>query len=116
MTDKNNQALMELNNKLAQLQRKHETSQTLVLKWENAVSKIKEVAAIKNLELTQVKSCCWNIYEQVCKRKGIPIKANSDDVERQLVHIKRTISELKLIIKVAKKMAAGEKLCIDNIQ
>ncbi|KAG7206875.1 hypothetical protein KM043_000775 [Ampulex compressa] len=108
MTEAKSQMLMGLNNKLAQLQTRYDKAKTSVLKWENIVSRIKTTAAAKNLELTQVKTCCWNIYQQICKRKGIPAKVGRDDAEQQLVHIKRTILELKRIIKVAKRRAAKE--------
>lgn len=102
------QMLMELNNKLAQLQARHERAKAQALKWETIVSRIKEIAAAKNLELTQAKACCWNIYQQICKRKELPIEVTSEDVEQQLVHIKRTILELKRIIKVVKKKVREE--------
>lgn len=103
LTETKTQILMGLNNKLVQLQARYDKAKAQALKWENIVSKIKETAAIKNLELTQVKNCCWNIYQQICKRKEIPIKVSSDDIEQQLTHIKRTILELRRIIKTVKK-------------
>lgn len=101
--------MMGLNNKLARLQERYNRAKAQAMKWETIVSKIKETAATKNLELTQVKACCWNIYQQICKRKGIPLEVGSEDVEQQLVHIKRTILELKQIIKVAKRRAREEE-------
>ncbi|XP_018397814.1 PREDICTED: coiled-coil domain-containing protein 42 homolog [Cyphomyrmex costatus] len=109
LTEAKTQVLMGLNNKLAQLQERYDRAKAEALKWETIVSKIKETAAAKNLELTQVKACCWNIYQQICKRKGIPVKVSSEDVEQQLIHIKRTILELKRIIKTVKKKAREEK-------
>lgn len=100
---------MGLNNRLAQLQTRYDRAKAQALKWETIISKIKETAATKNLELTQVKACCWNIYQQICKRKEIPIEVSSEDVEQQLIEIKRTILELKRIIKVAKKRAQEER-------
>ncbi|KAK0156779.1 hypothetical protein PV328_012324, partial [Microctonus aethiopoides] len=75
----------------------------------NVVSRIKSTAADKNLELTQIKLSCWNLYQQICKRKGIPLEFSKDDIENQLVYTKRTITELKRIVKVAKKQAMKEK-------
>ncbi|XP_014476807.1 PREDICTED: coiled-coil domain-containing protein 42 homolog [Dinoponera quadriceps] len=108
LTDVKSQMLMELDNKLAQLQTRHNRAKAQALRWEAIVSKIKEIAAAKNLELTQVKACCWNIYQQICKRKEIPVKVSSEDVEQQLILIKRTILELRRIIKVAKRKAREE--------
>ncbi|XP_011880120.1 PREDICTED: coiled-coil domain-containing protein 42 homolog isoform X2 [Vollenhovia emeryi] len=109
LTEVKTQVLMGLNNKLAQLQARYDQAKAQALKWETIVSKIKETAAAKNLELTQVKACCWNIYQQICKRKEIPVKVASEDVEQQLIHIKRTILELKRIIKTVKKKVREEK-------
>lgn len=101
---------MALSNKMAQLQERYEQAKMQALKWESIVSKIKETAAAKNLELTQLKACCWNIYQQICKRKEISVKVSSEDVEQQLIHIKRTILELKRIIKTVKKKMREEKV------
>lgn len=109
LTEVKTQVLMGLSNKLAQLQERYDQAKAQALKWETIVSKIKETATAKNLELTQVKTCCWNIYQQICKRKEIPVKVNKEDVEQQLSHIKRTILELKRIIKTVKKKAREEK-------
>ncbi|XP_072746293.1 coiled-coil domain-containing protein 42 homolog [Anoplolepis gracilipes] len=109
LTEVKSQVLMGLNNKVAQLQARYDQAKAQALKWETIVSKIKETAAAKNLELTQVKACCWNMYQQICKRKEIPVKVSSEDVEQQLVHIKRTILELKRIIKTVKKKVREEK-------
>ncbi|EGI64994.1 PREDICTED: coiled-coil domain-containing protein 42 like-2 [Acromyrmex echinatior] len=112
LTETKTQVLMELHNKLEQLEERYDRAKVEALKWEMIVSKIKETAAAKNLELTQVKACCWNIYQQICKRKEIPVKVSSEDVEHQLVHIKRTILELKRIIKTVKKKAREEKVLL----
>ncbi|XP_018052351.1 PREDICTED: coiled-coil domain-containing protein 42 homolog [Atta colombica] len=109
LTETKTQVLMGLNNKVAQLQERYDRAKVEALRWEMIISKIKETAATKNLELTQVKACCWNIYQQICKRKEIPVKVSSEDVEQQLIHIKRTILELKRIIKTIKKKVRKEK-------
>ncbi|KZC12587.1 PREDICTED: coiled-coil domain-containing protein 42 homolog [Dufourea novaeangliae] len=106
MTETKIQKFMGLNNLLAQLQARRDKVDSKALKWETIVSKIKASAAEKNLKHTQVKTCCWNLYQQTCKRKDVPVTVSKDDTEQQLEHIKRTILELKRIIKVAKKRAA----------
>ncbi|XP_017884313.1 coiled-coil domain-containing protein 42 homolog [Ceratina calcarata] len=105
MTEAKSQKLMALNNKLAQLQARRDKAEAQARRWETIVAEIKVKAAEKNLEHTQVKTCCWNLYQQICKRKDIPITVSKDDVEQQLDQIKRTILELKRIIRVAKKRA-----------
>ncbi|CAK9805275.1 Coiled-coil domain-containing protein 42 homolog [Anthophora quadrimaculata] len=106
MTEAKSQRVMGLNNKLAKLQARRDRAEAQARKWETIVSEIKVTTAEKNLEHIQVKTCCWNLYQHICKRKGIPTTVSKDDVEQQLDHIKRTILELKRIIKVAKKRAA----------
>ncbi|KOX73611.1 Coiled-coil domain-containing protein 42 like-2 [Melipona quadrifasciata] len=105
MTESKSQKIMTLNNKLAQLQARRDRAEVQARKWETIVAEIKVIAAEKNLEHTQVKTCCWNLYQQICKRKEIPVTVSKDDVEQQLDYIKRTILELKRIMKVAKKHA-----------
>ncbi|XP_050583627.1 cilia- and flagella-associated protein 73 isoform X2 [Bombus affinis] len=106
MTEAKSQKIMGLNSKLAQLQARRDWAEVQARKWETIVAEIKVTAAEKNLEHMQVKTCCWNLYQQICKRKDIPVTVSKDDVEQQLNHIKRTILELKRIIRVAKKRAA----------
>ncbi|KAK9305487.1 hypothetical protein QLX08_003502 [Tetragonisca angustula] len=105
MTESKSQKIMTLNNKLAQLQARRDKAEVQARKWETIVAEIKATAAEKNLEHTQVKTCCWNLYQQICRRKDIPVTVSKDDVEQQLDYIKRTILELKRIMKVAKKHA-----------
>ncbi|XP_017762535.1 PREDICTED: coiled-coil domain-containing protein 42 like-2 [Eufriesea mexicana] len=105
MTELKSQKMMALNNALAQLQARRDRAEVQARKWETIVAEIKATAAEKNLEHTQVKTCCWNLYQQICKRKGIPVTVSKDNIEEQLDHIKRTILELKRIMKVAKKRA-----------
>ncbi|XP_033223512.1 coiled-coil domain-containing protein 42 homolog [Belonocnema kinseyi] len=105
MTQTKSKMLMGLSNELAQLQGRYDRAKALAIRWETIVARIKATAAAKNLELTQMRSCCWNIYLQICKRKGVPIEVDRNDHEQQLLHIKRTILELKRIIKTARKKA-----------
>ncbi|XP_023289087.1 coiled-coil domain-containing protein 42 like-2 [Orussus abietinus] len=108
MTEVKSQILMGLNNKLAEIQGKFDRAKAEALKWETIVSQIKAAAAAKNLELTQVNFCSWNMYQQICKRKGLLVEVSREDAEQQLVHVKRTILELKRITKVAAKKAFRE--------
>ncbi|XP_046738362.1 coiled-coil domain-containing protein 42 homolog [Diprion similis] len=108
LTDDKAQKLINLNNKLADLQGRYDKAKVNALRWETAVQRIKETTAAKHLELTQVRACCWNVYQQICRRKGIPVEVDRDDVEHQLVHIKRTILELKRIVRVARRKAQTE--------
>ncbi|XP_012346581.1 coiled-coil domain-containing protein 42 like-2-like isoform X2 [Apis florea] len=103
MTESKTQEILGLNNMLAQLQARRDKAEVQARKWESIVSEIKVTAMEKTLEHTQVKTCCWNLYQQICKRKDIPMVVSKDDIEQQLDQIKRTIIELKSIMKIAKK-------------
>lgn len=110
MTEAKGQMLVDLNNKLATLEGRYDRAKAEAIRWETIVSRIKATATAKNLELTRIKSSCWNMYLQLCKRKGHSVEVDREDVENQLAHIKRTILELKRITKVAtKKAALGER-------
>ncbi|XP_035733374.1 coiled-coil domain-containing protein 42 homolog isoform X1 [Vespa mandarinia] len=103
MTEAKSQTLIRLNNKLSTLQGRYEKAKIEVLKWEMLITKIKEAAIGKYLELARVKDCSKNIYHQICKRKErLPI-LDDNDIEHQLLEIKRTILELRRIIYTIKK-------------
>ncbi|XP_058808669.1 coiled-coil domain-containing protein 42-like [Phymastichus coffea] len=108
MTEDKSQSLMDLNGRQAQLQSRHERARAKALHWENVVARVKEVTAQQELEETQVRACIWNLYRQICKRKGVPTEASRDDLEQQLLHVKRTIVELGKIVRAAKHKASRE--------
>lgn len=105
MTQTKTNMLMDLSNELAQLQGRYDRAKALAIRWETIVARIKASAAVKNSELTQMRASCWNLYLQICKRKGIAIELDPNDYEQQLLQIKRTTLEVKRIIKAAKKKA-----------
>ncbi|KAJ8683020.1 hypothetical protein QAD02_018812 [Eretmocerus hayati] len=109
MTEDKSQSLMDMNSRLSQLQSRHERARNRALYWELVVARIKEVASRKELEETQVRACIWNLYQQICKRKGIEIEAKKDDLEQQLEHVKRAIVGLGKIVITAKRNAARDK-------
>ncbi|XP_035733376.1 coiled-coil domain-containing protein 42 homolog isoform X2 [Vespa mandarinia] len=90
MTEAKSQTLIRLNNKLSTLQGRYEKAKIEVLKWEMLITKIKEAAIGKYLELARVKDCSKNIYHQICKRKErLPI-LDDNDIEHQLLEIKHS--------------------------
>ncbi|XP_046837534.1 coiled-coil domain-containing protein 42 homolog [Vespa crabro] len=103
MTEAKSQTLIRLNNKLSTLQGRYEKAKVEVLKWEILITKIKEAAIGKYLELARVKDCSKNIYHQICKRKERLPTLDDNDIENQLLEIKRTILELRRIIYTIKK-------------
>ncbi|XP_014211769.1 coiled-coil domain-containing protein 42 homolog [Copidosoma floridanum] len=109
MTEEKSQSLMDLNRRLAQLRDRHERARAKAVHWETMVSRIKDVCSQKELEETQVRACIWNLYRQICRRKGVPIELDRSELEEQLHHVKRTILELGKIVHAAKKKTAREK-------
>lgn len=95
--------LMGLNNQVADLQGRFETAGSKALEWETTVTKIKTLTADKIAEIDSVKLSAWNVYLQMCKRKEMEPVIPQEDIENQLMFIKKTLSELKSIIKKAKK-------------
>lgn len=106
MTQTKTNMLMDLSNELAQLQGRYDRAKALAIRWETIVAIIKAATAVKQSELTQIRSSCYNLYLQICKRKGITSELEPTDYEHQLLEIKRTILEMKRIVKAVKKKAA----------
>lgn len=94
---------MGLNNQVAELQGRYETAMSKALEWETTVTKIKTIAVDKVTEIHSVRVSCWSIYLQMCKRKQIEAELDQEDIEKQLMFIKKTLNELRHIIKIAKK-------------
>lgn len=94
---------MGLNNQVADLQGRFEIAGSKALEWETTVTKIKTLTADKVAEIDSVKVCCWNMYLQMCKRKQMTPEIAQEDIESQLMFIKKTLNELKSVIKKAKK-------------
>lgn len=55
-----------------------------------------------------MRSSIWNLYRQICWRKGVPVEAKRNELEKQLLLTKRTIVELVKIVRIAKKKARQE--------
>lgn len=94
---------MGFNNQVADLQGRYEIAMSKALEWETTVTKIKTITSGKVAEVDAVKLSCWSIYLQMCKRKEIEPELHQDDIENLLMFIKKTLNELKFIIKKAKK-------------
>ena len=54
LTEEKSQVMMGLNNELAELQIRYDRAKAMSLRWETAVSRIKNISAEKALELDQV--------------------------------------------------------------
>lgn len=92
-----------LNNEVADLQGRYDNAMNKTFKWESTVTEIKNIAVTKVAEIYHVRAACWNIYLQMCKRKEIEPDINQEDIEKQLLFIKKTLNELKGITTIARK-------------
>lgn len=101
-------AIMGLQNDLANLEGRYDRAKNKALHWETVVRQIKDYAAAKMAEIKQVRTTCWNIYLQICRRKKKEPELPEWDVENQLLCIKSTMLELARIERVAKKRATKE--------
>lgn len=103
LTEEKELVIMGLNNEVADLQGRHDTAMNKAFKWEATVVEIKNIAVKKIAEINQVRRTCWIIYLQMCKRKEIEPEIAENDIEKQLVFIKKTLAELKGITAISKK-------------
>lgn len=103
LTEEKTLELMGLNNQVADLQGRYEAAMSKALEWETTVTKIKTITLDKLADVDAVKLCCWNMYLQMCKRKEIEPEIPQEDIENLLMFIKKTLNELKYVIKKAKK-------------
>ncbi|EEB14649.1 coiled-coil domain-containing protein, putative [Pediculus humanus corporis] len=108
LTEEKSQTMMGLITELSQLQMRYDRAKAMSLRWETVLTKIKNISAEKALELNQVKISCWNLYTAMCLRKNVEVSVEKDNVEEQLVFIKRSIQELKKILRLVQKKAAKE--------
>lgn len=99
---------MGLNNKVAELQARYETARNKTLRWEAIVAKIATASAETVCELQRVNEGIRNVYQYMCKRKEIRPELEPEDIEAQLLFIKRTMLELKGITAIAKRRAAKQ--------
>ncbi|XP_069700961.1 coiled-coil domain-containing protein 42 homolog [Periplaneta americana] len=108
LAEEKSQLILGLNNQVAELQIRYDRAKAEALRWGSALSNIKNTTAEKALELNQVKTSCWNMYQQICRRKNMPVKLEEGQVEQQLLCIKRTIQGLKHITRIARRRAKKE--------
>lgn len=99
---------MGLQNHLANLEGRYDRAKNKALHWETVVAQIKDYAAAKLSEIKQVRTTCWDVYLQICRRKKKEPEFQEWDVENQLLAIKSTMLELAKIERLAKRRANRE--------
>ncbi|GBP17712.1 Coiled-coil domain-containing protein 42 homolog [Eumeta japonica] len=108
LTEEKKLFIMGLNNRLADLRRNYDKTRNRVVKWELALSRLKETAARRHVELCHVRAAVRALYVRISRQKGLPIAARADDYEAQLVVIMRALLELRRIHQIAIDRAAEQ--------
>lgn len=97
------QIFLKMNSQLTEFRSRAHKSKEEELKWELMVSRIKDIISAKEEEVNRTLSCIWNVYKEMCKRKGAAVEISQGEVEQQLNYIKHTILQLKIITQIATK-------------
>lgn len=99
---------MGVQNHLANLEGRYDHAKNKALHWETVVTQIKDYAAARLAEIKQVRTTCWDMYLQICRRKKQEPELQEWDVENQLLAIKSTMLEMGKIERLAKRRATKE--------
>ncbi|XP_023030442.2 coiled-coil domain-containing protein 42 isoform X1 [Leptinotarsa decemlineata] len=103
LIEENNFVIMGLNNQIANLQARFENANIKSLESEQLVLQIKNNAVKKMSEIDQVKASIWNVYTHMAHSKRHPVKIKKDNVEEQMMYIKRTLTELSKVNLILRK-------------
>ncbi|XP_021921770.1 coiled-coil domain-containing protein 42 homolog [Zootermopsis nevadensis] len=105
LTEEKSQLMLGLSNRISDLQSHYDQAKAETFRWETALSHIEDINAEKHIEINEVRTSCWNMYRDICRRKNMPVKTAERDVEQQLIHIKHTIQALKKIVHIVRQRA-----------
>ncbi|KAJ8957912.1 hypothetical protein NQ318_001909 [Aromia moschata] len=100
--------IVGLNNHIANLQARYEVANIKCLENEQLVTKIKNHSVQVMNELDEVKSSIWNLYEHMAQSKGHPVLIAKENVEAQMMYIKRTLIELSTINQILRKKSKSQ--------
>lgn len=101
--------VMGLRNHLASIQDRYKNAKFNSNKWELIVNELYGNAQDKMREVYATKLVIWNTYSLMCKRRKRIPKLQQDDVENQLIFIKKKLYHLIQINKALKKNALKSK-------
>ncbi|CAH2017313.1 unnamed protein product [Acanthoscelides obtectus] len=102
--------IMGLNNQTANLQARYENANIKSLESEQLVIQIKNNAIQRMSEIDQVKTSIWNLCTHMAQGKRQPMKIKKDNIEEQIMYIKRTLTELAKVNQILRKQARLAKL------
>nr|CAI5828243.1 unnamed protein product [Callosobruchus analis] len=110
LIEEKNFVIMGLNNQIANLQARYENANIKSLESEQLVIQIKNNAIQRMSEIDQVKTSIWNLCTHMAQGKRQPMKIKKDNLEEQIMYIKRTLTELAKVNQILKKQARLAKL------
>ncbi|VEN63427.1 unnamed protein product [Callosobruchus maculatus] len=110
LIEEKNFVIMGLNNQIANLQARYENANIKSLESEQLVIQIKNNAIQRMSEIDQVKTSIWNLCTHMAQGKRQPMKIKKDNLEEQVMYIKRTLTELAKVNQLLKKQARIAKL------
>ncbi|CAH1163970.1 unnamed protein product [Phaedon cochleariae] len=103
LIEEKNFIIMGLNNQIANLQSRYENANIKALDCEQSVIHIKNHAVRLMFEIDEVKSSIWNVYVHMAHSKKHPVKIKKENIEEQMMYIKRTLTELSKVSQILKK-------------
>ncbi|KAG5897801.1 hypothetical protein JTB14_011803 [Gonioctena quinquepunctata] len=108
LIEEKNFIIMGLNNQIANLQARFENANIKSLESELLVIQIKNNAVRQMNEIDEVKSSIWNVYAHMARSKRHPLKIKKENVEEQMMYIKRTLTELSKVNQIIRKRARSK--------
>ncbi|KAJ8390158.1 hypothetical protein AAFF_G00110320 [Aldrovandia affinis] len=102
LTGESSDAIMQLNSRMAQLQRKLDEAQQNRVHWENTWARIQKTAAEKTMLFGQIRMATLNLYRNVCKKSRFCQESPVDpeDSHGQLEKIEIFIAEWMSALKI----------------
>ncbi|XP_028130838.2 coiled-coil domain-containing protein 42-like [Diabrotica virgifera virgifera] len=109
LIEEKNFVIMGLNNQIANLQARFENAKIKSIECEQLVLQIKNNAVQQLNNIDEVKSSVWNLYTHMAHSKMHPIKIAKENVEEQMMYIKRTLTELSKVNQILRRRARQNK-------
>lgn len=87
----------------------YEEARKRTLLWEKKLEEIRGYVGDCLQNIDSVRATTWNLYKEMCRRKGDEIKFNETDLEHQFLYIKRTMKNLEGVTIKAKEIIENSK-------
>lgn len=100
---------MALINKINMMQSRYENAKQKSKHWEKILENIKQHVGKSYEGVANVKSTTWNLYRNMCLRKGDQVVFEEWDIENQLLYIKTTLKNFESIVAITKTITVKPK-------